>query len=74
MSWRLTLIAVTMCSLQYLICTSEAIRNCIGQLTTTTLVVKKGSVMANQTGGTKKEDRRISIVDIFAMEYARDLL
>ena len=64
---------MTICSLQYFICTSEYIRNRIGQLTTATLVVKTGSVVANETGGPKKDDRRISIVDIFAMECARDL-
>ena len=72
-SWRLTLIAVTMCSLQYFICTLSHFQTKILKKLTTMLMANTGSVLSIWCI-LKEEQRRITIVDNFALELARDLI
>ena len=64
---------MTICSLQYFICTLSDFQTRIVKQLTTMLMANTGSVLSICCILTK-EQRRISIVDNFALELARDLI
>ena len=71
---RLTLIAVTMRSLQYFICTLDAFQTRILKQLTSILVENAGSVLSILSGILTDKQLRYSIVDNFALELARELI
>ena len=71
---RLTLTAVTMCSLQYFICTLDAFQTRILKQLDSILVENAGSVLSILSCVLTDKQRQISIVDNFALELASELI
>ena len=71
---RLTLTAVTMCSLQYFTCTLDAFQTRILKQLDSILVENAGSVLSILSCVLTDKQRQISIVDNFALELASELI